>query len=77
MIKHPTPQNQTMNYVWNNYDNNRCSEGISCVLYQLVRQDMDVDEHERLSNIRHRHNESTGTACSKKWYGCRQTGETI
>ena len=28
----------------------------------VVRKDMDVNEHERLSNL---------TACSKKGYGCK------
>jgi hypothetical protein len=35
------------------------------------RNDMDVDEHERLSNITLKHKLSKGTAYSKKGYGCR------
>jgi hypothetical protein len=38
---------------------------------------MDVNEHERLSNITLRHKLKKGTACSEKWYGCKWTGETI
>jgi hypothetical protein len=38
---------------------------------------MDVDEQERLSNITLRHKLSTGTAYSKKWYGCKWTWEII
>ena len=41
------------------------------------RNDMDVDEHERLSNITLKHKLSKGTAYSKKGYGCRWTWETI
>ena len=38
----------------------------------VVRKDMDVNEHERLSNITLRHtNQSKGTACSKKRYRCK------
>ena len=32
---------------------------------------MDVNKHERLSNITLRHTLSKGTACSKKGYGCK------
>ena len=35
----------------------------------VVRKDMDVNEHERLSNITLRH-KFKGTACSKKGYEC-------
>ena len=38
---------------------------------------MDVNEHERLSNITLRYKLSKGTVCSKKWYGCRWTWKTI
>ena len=38
---------------------------------------MDVNEHERLSNITLRNILSKGTACSKKGYGCKWTWETI
>ena len=38
---------------------------------------MDVNEHERLSNIILGNNSSKGTACSKKGYGCKWTWETI
>jgi hypothetical protein len=36
---------------------------------------MDVNEHERLSNITLRH-KFKGTACSKKGYECTWTWET-
>jgi hypothetical protein len=36
----------------------------------VVRQDMDVNEHERLSNITLGH-KFKGTTCSKKGYGCK------
>jgi hypothetical protein len=38
---------------------------------------MDLNEHERLSNITLRHKLSKETACSKKVYGCKWTWETI
>jgi hypothetical protein len=39
---------------------------------------MNVNEHERLSNITLIDtNESKGTACGKKWYECKWTWETI
>jgi hypothetical protein len=37
----------------------------------VVRKDMDVNEHERLSNFTLRNILSKGTACSKKGYGCK------
>jgi hypothetical protein len=37
----------------------------------VVRKDVDVNKHERLSNITLRHKLSKGTACSKKGYGCK------
>jgi hypothetical protein len=42
----------------------------------VVRKDMDVHGHERLSNITPRH-KCTGAACSKKGHGCTWTRETI
>ena len=38
---------------------------------------MDVNEHERLSNITLRHKLKNGTAYSKKGYGGKGTWETI
>jgi hypothetical protein len=38
---------------------------------------MDVNDHEKLSNITPRHTLKKGTACSKKAYGCKWTWETI
>jgi hypothetical protein len=38
---------------------------------------MEVNEHERLSNIILGKNSSKGTACSKKGYGCKWKWETI
>ena len=38
---------------------------------------MDVNEHERLSNITLRHKLSKGTACNNKGYVCKWTWETI
>ena len=32
---------------------------------------MDVNEHERLSNITFRDKSNKGTACSEKGYGCK------
>ena len=43
----------------------------------VVRNDIDVNEHERLFNFILRHKLSKGTACSKKWYRCKWTWETI
>ena len=43
----------------------------------VVRKDVDVNKHERLSNITLRHKLSKGTAYSKKWYRCKWTWETI
>ena len=44
----------------------------------VVRKDMDVNEHERLSNFTLKDtNYRKGTACSKKGYGCKWTWETI
>ena len=38
----------------------------------VVRKDMDVNEHERLSNLTLKDtNYRKGTACSKKGYGCK------
>ena len=37
----------------------------------VVRKDMDVNEHERLSNFTLDTNYRDGTACSKKGYGCK------
>jgi hypothetical protein len=38
---------------------------------------MDVNEHERLSNITLGHKFKQRTVCSKKEYGCKWTWETI
>jgi hypothetical protein len=37
----------------------------------VIRTDMDVNKHERLSNITLRNKLSKGTACNKNRYGCK------
>jgi hypothetical protein len=65
---------QLLEVAWYTLWDRTCS-----ILYSKdhVRNDMDVDEHERLSNITLKHKLSKGTAYSKKGYGCRWTWETI